>query len=162
MSDIVRDRPRIPSNYGVSTESDGLLAWERVATAIADAEIYWVSTTDGANPHLIPIHAVSLDGTIYLGGDPATKWARNLTSNPAVDIGVQHDGLQVMVRGTAAWETPTAELHHVMREATDAKYGWSHGDDPVPLWVIRPSKVIAFDPAEFATSPTRFTFEEAS
>ena len=71
-----RGRPRIPEGYGVSDALDGMLEWEPVAEAIAEAEIYWLSTISPATgSHLVPLHACALDGTVYLSGDDDTRWA---------------------------------------------------------------------------------------
>ena len=43
-----RQRPDIPAGYGVSTDGDGMLEWDRVARAMTDAEIYWLSTVTGS------------------------------------------------------------------------------------------------------------------
>lgn len=154
-----RTRPDIPDGYGISAADDGLLDWERVANALADANIYWFSTVSAAGtPHLVPLHAAAIDGTIRAAGDPATRWSRNLDTEPRLTVGVEHDGLQVMAKGTAVLETVGAGAIDQINESVQAKYGFSYGAEGLDMWSLSPETVIAFDPGEFATSPTRFTF----
>lgn len=153
-----RDRPDIPEAYGVETDLAGLLEWDRVREAIDDATIYWISTSGSAASHLVPVHAAGLSGTIYAGGDAASRWSRNLAANPKVQIGVEFEGVQVISRGSAVLEKPGSEMFAAINAQVDRKYGFTYGADPIPMWGLAPQKVIAFDPGEFAASPTRFRF----
>lgn len=154
-----RDRPDIPEGYGVDTGVAGMLEWDRVREIIDHATIYWIATSGSAAAHLVPVHAAGLGGTIYAGGDAASRWSRNLAANPTVQVGVEFEGVQVISRGTAVLEEPGPEMLEMINAQVDRKYGFTYGPDPLPMWVLAPQTVIAFDPGEFATSPTRFRFK---
>ena len=109
----------------------------------------------------MPLHACALDGTVYLSGDDDTRWALNLAADPRIQVGVHHGGLQIMVRGRASHETPDPETFAVLDASLQRKYEFGF-DDPIAMWVVAPDSVLAFDPAQFATSPTRFTFGASS
>ncbi len=152
------ERPDIPPGYGVATDADGLLAWETVATAVAGAEIYWLATLlPSGGPHLVPLHATALDGHVFLSGDEQSRWYRNLGADPRIQVGIEHDELQVMVRGRATHETIEGDRLQQVSESLQSKYGFSF-DQPLPMWVVAPDTVLAFEPARFASSPTRFRF----
>ena len=156
-----RDRPHIPTGYGITESRDGLLEWERVSSAITTADIYWLSTVGRGGPHLVPLHATAVDGEVFLSGDDASRWTRNLTDDQRIQVGLDQDGLQVMVRGAAALETPSRERFELVNGLLKGKYGWSF-DEPLPMWIVSPNTVLAFDPDAFAASPTRFTFGGSS
>jgi nitroimidazol reductase NimA-like FMN-containing flavoprotein (pyridoxamine 5'-phosphate oxidase superfamily) len=155
-----RDRPVIPAGYGIKSDAAGMLEWEKVRDLVSSAETYWVATTgpDGA-PHLTPIHASFAADRIYLGGDPATRWWRNLAENPAVQVGIEDGETHVLFRGRAVFTKPSPERFAELAANVDSKYGWSM-DESWELWEITPTTVIAYDLTDFASSPTRFRFWE--
>ena len=131
-----RDRPDIPPAYGVESGVEGTLTWDRVVRALDEAEIYWIASGGSAGPHLVPVHAAGLAGTIYAGGDQHARWSRNLTTQPITQIGVDFDGLQVISRGVPFLEEPSPEVLARVNRAVDRKYGFSYGDEPLPMWVL--------------------------
>ncbi len=156
---ITPERPNLPEGYGISAEADGLLAWNIVDQALTSCDIYWVATTSpGGKSHLIPIHAAYAHQRVYLSGDPATRWYRNLTARPEVEIGAAAGDVQVMFRGLAQLITPGESTFASISANIASKYDW---EAPLaPHWEVTPSVVIAFDIADFANSPARFRFEE--
>jgi len=163
MSEPMRDRPTIPSTYGVNQGPAGMLEWGKVSATVDSSDIYWVATKGHrGSAHLVPIHSASMGGIIHLAGDPSTRWYRNLVEDGTVEVGVDHGGLQVIVRGNARLDTPSPEEWSEMNSNLATKYEWQLEGDPFPVWVVEPNTVIAFNPAEFADSPTRFSFEETA
>jgi hypothetical protein len=160
---ITRRRPGIPADYGVSQAEEGMLEWGDVAAALQEASVFWIATTrpDGA-PHLIPIWGAWVGTAGYIEGGPHTRWARNLVSGSAVHLGVDHAGLQVMVRGGAAQEEVDATLQSAIADGYEAKYPYRpEGSD---FWAIRPGTVLAWSTSSlesFGSTPTEFVFEEA-
>lgn len=74
-------------------------------------------------------------------------------------IGIEFEGLQVISRGRAVLGEPSSTTLELINDQVDRKYGFTYGSDPLPMWVLAPQTVIAFDPGEFAASPTRFRFQ---
>ncbi len=153
------DRPEIPSGYGVHEDEVGLLAWPDIEGVLARAHLYWLATANGPTPHLIPIHAAFAHNRIFVGGDPAARWYRNLDAQPRIEVGVADGDVQVIFRGIARRRTPTTEVFESITDNLASKYEWNF-DEPLELWEVTPETVIAFDVSKFATSPTRFRFEE--
>lgn len=155
-----RDRPEFPSDYGIATGEEGMLEWGRVDEALAGTSIFWVATVrPDRSPHLTPIWGGWDGAAVHIEGGETTLWARTLAANPRVAVGSDHAGLQVTVRGTARRETP------VDFEAVAGNYAskYPYRPEPGPMWVIRPRTIVAWDTSTFeafATTPTRFTFEE--
>lgn len=153
------DRPLIPQAYGISPAPEGLLSWEVVDQALSGCDLYWVATVNPAGgPHLIPIHAAYTDRRIYISGDPATRWCRNLEARPQVEIGAASQSLQIMFGGKAQLITPDEATFASISANIASKYDWE--PTRAPTWKITPASVIALDVADFANSPTRFRFEE--
>ena len=160
MTAPTRDRPEIPAAYGIKSDESGMLEWEQVRGLISSAETYWVATNrPGGAPHLTPIHASFAADRIYLGGDPTTRWSRNLAENPAVQVGIQDGQTHVIFRGRATFTKPSPERFAELAANVASKYEWEM-DEGWELWEITPKTVIAYDLTDFASSPTRFRFGE--
>lgn len=161
MTTITRRRPGIPIEYGISQDDEGMLDWPDVAAALGAATIFWLSTVrpDGS-PHLVPIWGVFVDDAAYFEGGDMTRWARNLAEGDgSIHIGVDHDGMQAMVRGTAAWVEVDPEPQTRIADAYDAKYPYR--PEGHVFWRLAPDSVVAWrvnDPQEFAATPTQFDF----
>lgn len=158
-----RDRPDIPSTYGIAAGSDGLLDWPVVDAAIAAAATYWLSTTrPSGEPHITPIWGAWTGRRLYVEGGDDTRWARNLGANPAISVGVDHREMQIVVRGRAALVEPDTERFEAVAAGYAAKYPY-RPEEPHPFWEVSPSSILAWDTStidSFATTPTRFQFEE--
>jgi nitroimidazol reductase NimA-like FMN-containing flavoprotein (pyridoxamine 5'-phosphate oxidase superfamily) len=155
-----RDRPVIPAGYGIKSDAAGMLEWEKVRDLITSAQTYWVATTGpGGAPHLTPIHASFAADRIYLGGDPAARWWRNLAENPAVQVGIEDGETHVLFRGRATFTKPSPERFVELAANVASKYEWEM-DENWELWEIAPTTIIAYDLTDFPSSPTRFRFGE--
>jgi nitroimidazol reductase NimA-like FMN-containing flavoprotein (pyridoxamine 5'-phosphate oxidase superfamily) len=161
MTNPARDRPVIPAGYGIKSDASGMLEWEKIRDLVSSAETYWVATTGPeGDPHLTPIHASFAADRIYLGGDPETRWWRNLAENAAVQVGIEDGQTHVIFRGRATFTKPSPERFAELAANVASKYEWEM-DESWELWEIAPTTVIAYDLTDFASSPTRFRFGEA-
>ncbi len=161
MTPIARRRPGIPRAYGVAESDEGMLEWPVVAAAISGAPIYWVSTVSpGATPHLIPNWGAFVGDAAYIEGGDMTRWARNLTGGDGrVHIGVDHNGMQAMVRGIAGATDVDEATQTAIADNYDAKYPYRPTGNR--FWRITPDHVLAWrtDTLEaFGTTPTQFDF----
>jgi len=81
--------------------------WAEVAGVLSKSEMFWLSTVrrDG-RPHVTPLPAVWLDGTLYFCAGSHEQKARNLQSNShcilTTGTSQLRSGLDVIVEGTAA------------------------------------------------------------
>ena len=81
------DRPRVPKEYGVPKKADTLVSWAHVEERLAEAMVYWIATSGpGGTPRVRPLDGLYVDGTLYVGGSPETRWARDLETNPRVSV----------------------------------------------------------------------------
>ncbi len=161
MTTPTRERPHAPADYGYSTEPEGMLTWSTVHEALAAATVYWIGTTrpDGS-AHLHSIWGGFVSNHLYIEGGATTRWARNIAADPRLSFGVDSNGLHVSGRGVAH-RGPAGKAFAELGAAYDNKYDYRPENDE--FWTIAPSIVIALDMSSlesFATSPTRFTFEE--
>ncbi len=157
------DRPRAPDGYGYSTEPEGMLEWPRVHDALSSATIYWIGTArpDGS-PHLHSIWGGFVDDRLYIEGGDTTRWARNILADGRVAFGVEAGGLHISGRGRAD-RGPAGDSFETLANNYAGKYDYRPEVDE--FWRIDPSVIIALDMSSmeaFASSPTRFRFEEGS
>jgi general stress protein 26 len=148
--------------------------WSEVVNVLEYAEIFWLSTVrhDG-RPHVTPLPAMWLDGSLHFCTGPAEQKARNLETNPRCVLTTGTDrfrsGLDVIVEGTAV----RVEDAESLQRAADAyldKYGddWrfdvgdgvlTHGEAgemEAALLRVEPTKVLAF--AKDPHGQTRYRF----
>jgi hypothetical protein len=156
---IIRRRPSIPASYDIATDEAGMLEWNDVAGAIASAPVYWVATTTPAgNPHLIPIWGAWVDDAAYIEGGDDTRWARNLAAGDGrIQIGIDHEGMQIMVRGTATKQTLDPATQQIVANCFAAKYPYR--PTGAEFWTTTARTVLAWrtdDIDLFATTPTQF------
>ncbi|CAN5879751.1 hypothetical protein BH23ACT5_BH23ACT5_05340 [soil metagenome] len=154
-------RPQAPDGYGYSTEPEGMLTWSRVHEALAAATVYWIGTArPDASPHLHPIWGSFVSNRLFIEGGDTTRWARNIISDPRVSFGIDAGGLHVSGRGRAERGRAGTDF-----ESLRANYGekYDYRPESDQFWKVEPSIVIALDMSSlesFASSPSRFTFEE--
>lgn len=95
-------RPRIPREYGVTRDKKGLLPWSHVNERMTKAKQYWVCTVSPeGRPHATPVDGLWLDGRLYFGGSPKTRWMRNVAANPAVSIHLESASEVIILEGEA-------------------------------------------------------------
>ena len=155
----IRDRPRIPAAYGISTSDQGLLPWSHVDGKMSRAMRYWVASVDGdGRPHSMPVDGMWIDGKLYFGGSPTTKRNRNLAANPAACVHLE-DGMDLVVLHGEARELRrvSPELSKRIVEHSKQKYGFAP-----PVDDLGAGGVFEFDPhlgfawKDFAKDATRF------
>lgn len=149
-------RPYIPG-YGIPTNIEGTLPWSHVGERMERSRNYWVGTVrpDG-RPHVVPVWGVWLDGTLYFGGGPDTRWSRNLAISPQVAVHLESGDDVVILEGSVERITdPDHPLVTRLDDAYEAKYHMRHG---IPFWVLRPR--IAFAWSKFPDNTTRWVFNE--
>jgi len=156
------DRPRIPAEYGVPTSTDQLVEWSHVERRLAEARVYWVATSgSGGRPTVRPLDGLYVDGVIYVGGSPETRWVRDLTANPQVSVHLDGGDDAVIVEGEAELMMGADdELAERLAAVSNAKYPQyrmtaASYKGPGPF-AIRIRKVIAW--TDFFKDPTRFRF----
>jgi nitroimidazol reductase NimA-like FMN-containing flavoprotein (pyridoxamine 5'-phosphate oxidase superfamily) len=163
----IADRPRIPREYGVPANTKGLVPWSRVEARLTEAKVYWVATAGPeGRPRVRPVDGIYVDGTIYVGGSPETRWARDLMANPRVAVHLDGGHDVVILEGVAELlehgvDSATAERLAAASNAKYPEYGVKASDYKGPgPFAIRPH--VAFAWASFPKDVTRFRFEEGS
>jgi general stress protein 26 len=145
--------------------------WSRVQEVLERSEIFWLSTVrrDG-RPHVTPLPAVWLDGTLHFCTGDQEQKARNLEHDPRVVLttgsNALRSGLDVVVEGTAVRVSEHATLHR-LAELWNRKLDWDFEvgadsfRDPAGriglVFGVTPAKVLAFGKGE-PFSQTRYRF----
>jgi general stress protein 26 len=158
-------------NEGFSEPGAATRPWAEVADVLSRSEMFWLSTVrrDG-RPHLTPLPAIWLDGTLYFCVGSREQKARNLESNPecvlAAGANQFRSGLDVVVEGTAARVTGPAQLRR-LAEMWKSKLDWdfvvTDGGflDPAGrtglVFAVRPAKVLSFGKSPYSQTRYRLT-----
>lgn len=146
--------------------------WDETRRVLEGAELFWLTTvrTDG-HPHVTPLVAVWLDGTLYFSTGATEQKAVNLRKNPHVILmtGNNHwdAGLDVVVEGDAVQVTDDDTLSRLASAWTtkwDGRWqyearngGFHHKDGGMALvFEVKPAKILAFAKGTF--SHTRHQF----
>ena len=146
--------------YGIAgpQEGRGLLPWAWAEQRLEAAERYWLATVspDGA-PHVMPLWAVWLDGQLWFSTGGRSRKARNLRADPRCAIHLEGDE-PLIVNGLAAFVTDAAAIERMV-----AAYGDKYPETPPdpaenPIVRVRPQQAFGMIEAEFAGSPTRWSF----
>jgi hypothetical protein len=148
-------------------------AWAEAASRLAAADGYWLATTrpDG-RPHLVPVLAVWVDGTLHFAAGPSTRKGRNLAQDARCVLSARQHQLDLVVEGLATRVVDEAALRRVADEYA-AKYAWpvtvhnatfhgegapSAGPPPYHVYQLQPAVAFGF-PTDETFPPTRWEFK---
>lgn len=170
MTEPKQSRPSMPTEYGIKTTEEGMLAWESVTEHLRDALNYWIATTskDGW-PHVRPVWAAWVDGILYFDGHPSTGWGRNINRDPRISVQIEAGEIAVIIEGGVV-DMPSADEELAKRLSAEfgRKYSEKYGYEVDPegrelrqqgLYSLHPHKILAWDVSQFANSPTRWVFK---
>jgi general stress protein 26 len=160
---------KLDTRFSEATEP---VSWQQVSDALADAELYWLTTirTDG-RPHITPLVGAWVDDGFVFCTGPEEQKARNLEHGTAVAVttGVNtwKDGLDVVVEGNAQRLTgvqnlsPLAaairEKYHGEWDFTPDDAGFGHSAGGLAhVFRVAPTKVIAFAKSPHGQTTFRF------
>lgn len=149
----------------------GPTPWPEAASALEDAELYWLTTVraDG-RPHVTPLIGVTDDGAVHFCTGLREQKARNLERRPQVALTTGTNtwakGLDVVVEGTAERVVDRDTLQR-LADAYEAKYGsvwhfdvgdgvFGSGEDAAAVFRVEPSKVLAFAKEPHGQTSYRF------
>jgi nitroimidazol reductase NimA-like FMN-containing flavoprotein (pyridoxamine 5'-phosphate oxidase superfamily) len=100
------DEPIVELDGRYSTPDAKPTPWDTAGRQLDDAGVYWLSTVrPDARPHVTPVAAVWMDGSLYFATGPDERKARNLERNThcVITTGCNRfdEGLDVVVEGDA-------------------------------------------------------------
>jgi general stress protein 26 len=162
--------PTVELNEGFSQPGASAPPWADVVDVLSASEMFWLSTVrrDG-RPHVTPLPAIWLDGTLYFCTGSEEQKTRNLESEPrcVLTTGTNdlRSGLDVVVEGTAVRVTDQAQLRR-LAALWKSKLDWDFavGEDAFRdadgrtglVFGVAPAKVLAFGKGVY--SQTRYRF----
>ena len=163
--------PTAELNEGFSEPGAAPPLWAEVADVLSKSEMFWLSTVrrDG-RPHVTPLPAIWLDGTLHFCAGAHEQKAKNLESNPhcilATGTNQLRSGLDVVVEGAAARVTGKAQLRR-LAAMWKSKLGWAFEvadgafRDPDGrrglVFGVTPAKVLSFGKEPYSQTRYRFT-----
>jgi nitroimidazol reductase NimA-like FMN-containing flavoprotein (pyridoxamine 5'-phosphate oxidase superfamily) len=147
------------------------VSWAEAERALGTAELSWLSTVrPEGQPHVTPLITVWHDGAVWITTGPEEQKARNMAANPHVAVttgcNALHEGLDLVVEGTAVRETDDARLRRVAAAFED-KYGeewhfdvdggtFSHGPGTAHVFEVAPVRAYGFGKAPYSHTRWRF------
>jgi PPOX class probable F420-dependent enzyme len=144
-------------------EGSGLLTWPWACEQLSASRNYWVATVgpDG-QPHALPVWGAWLDDAFWFACGIRSSKRRNLAHQPRCAVTTQDPEQPVMLQGTAEVIRDPDRIGAFLA-ATNDKYDEQIGmdfldPDTNATLQVRPAVVIALREADFAGSPTRWTF----
>jgi general stress protein 26 len=147
-----------------SDEGTVATEWDETQRALETAELFWICTvrSDG-RPHMTPLVAVWLEGTLYFCTGGAEQKFLNMRTNPNVLLitgcNSWDHGLDVSVEGKAVQVTDEDLLRHLaelwarkwdgrwQQEVRDGTF--HHIGHAVPVFAVAPTKILAFRKGTF-------------
>ena len=146
--------------------------WSVSRDALDAAGVYWLATvrSDG-RPHVTPVAAVLVDGSLFFSTGPTEQKARNLEGNTncVVTTGCNDfkQGLDVIIEGMAVRTVDRAKLERLagmFLTKYDDFFGFEAGEDAfvIPegvahVFEVAPIKAFAYERSERG-SATRYRF----
>lgn len=168
MSEI---EPTAELHAGFSEPDATARPWADVVEVLSTSEMFWLSTvrSDG-RPHVTPLPAIWLDGTLHFCAGDAEQKAKNLGSNPrcilTTGTNQLRSGLDVVVEGAAVRVTDEAQLRR-LAALWKSKLDWDFdvaggafrdGDGRHGLvFGVTPTKVLSFGKGPYTQTRYRFT-----
>jgi general stress protein 26 len=166
--------PTVELNEGFSEPGAAAPPWAEVADVLSKSEMFWLSTVrrDG-RPHVTPLPAIWLDGTLHFCAGSHEQKAKNLESDPRciLTTGTSdlRSGLDVVVEGTAARVTDAAQLQRLAAmwkskldwdfEVTGEVFGDADGRQGL-VFGVTPVKVLSFGKSPY--TQTRYSFDHGT
>jgi nitroimidazol reductase NimA-like FMN-containing flavoprotein (pyridoxamine 5'-phosphate oxidase superfamily) len=97
--------------------------WAEARSRLEEAQFYWLATVrpDG-RPHVMPVLAVWVEGSLHVSAGPSSRKARNLALDPRCVMTVDGDDLHVVVEGAVERVRDQARLQMVANQYA-VKYG---------------------------------------
>ena len=142
--------------------------WAAVVDVLSESEMFWLSTVrrDG-RPHVTPLPAIWLEGTLHFCAGSLEQKTKNLESNPrcilTTGTNQLRSGLDVVVEGTAARVADAAQLQRLAAlwkskldwdfEVGDGAFRDADGRDGL-VFGVAATKILAF--AKEPYSQTRY------
>jgi general stress protein 26 len=144
--------------------------WTEVAAVLTASEMFWLSTVrrDG-RPHVTPLPAIWLGGTLYFCTGSLEQKTANLRASPGCVLTTGssdlRSGLDVVVEGTAVRMSDVPrlrELAAIWKSKLDWDYevtddGFRDGAGRTGLvFGVTPAKILAFGKAPYTQTRYRF------
>jgi hypothetical protein len=165
MGEPRRDRPDMPSGYGVE-QATAFIEWGDLEIRLTESLNYWLSTTrPSGRPHVVPRWGVWLDGRFWYDGSPETRHVRNLDVNPECVLHLESGSVVTILEGPSVVPEPiVGDLGKRLATEYGRKYGPEYTPSP-DQWsddiaggmrFIAPRKIMAW--SDFPKDLTRYTF----
>jgi hypothetical protein len=157
-------RPYMP-DYGLAPAADGLLDWAWAVERLTASHEYWVATADtDGKPALMPVWGGWIEDALWFSSGNRSRRVRNLERDPRCTIATDNTLEPVVVEGTAH-RIDDRDAAAVFATLCTEKYSTEITVEFVlenALFRVPPSVVYGLTEAEFATTPTKWVFDQTT
>lgn len=144
--------PKSIPDYNFPETEENLLDWEFVDNQMLNTKYYWILTSNKQNiPHTVPVWGLWYENRVFVGGNPKTKWVRNLTENPNISLHLPDAEIVCIIEGKAIIlkdDDIDDNTWNILDSNYRDKYSEFHGS---PYIFIEPKKVLAWNSATLDT-----------
>jgi hypothetical protein len=149
----------LPAAYGLRQDSR-VLGWSEVDDRLRAAPHYWICTVgSGGEPVPRPVDGMWLDGHLFFGGDPRTRWRHNLDKNPKASVNLDDGVRAVILHGEVSLVRPDNDLATRLADVSNAKFGTSQkASDYAGQEICMFTASVVFAWNALHDDATRFTF----
>lgn len=150
----------VADDYGLSELGQNHRSLDEIYAAIGAARSWWVCTSrPSSRPHAVPVWGVVVDDHMLFCSDPTSVKTRNLDDNPHVTVHLESGDDVVIVEGVVHNVAPN-DLPADFVANYESKYAFAP-DPHAPSFTtheVRPTKILAWDEADFAATAARWLF----
>lgn len=138
--------PKSIEGYNLPISGESLLNWEFVNKQMENAKYYWIVTSNKENtPHTVPVWGLWYKNRLFFGGNPKTKWVKNLIENPNISLHLPDAEIVCIIEGKAIIlkdDDINDATWNILDSNYRDKYNEFHGS---PYIFMDPKKVLAWD-----------------
>ena len=153
-------RMHLPEGYGEFSPFtiESAPRWDEVEPKLERSRNYWVTVSDAAGPHAVPVWGVWSDLAFIFSTDPLSRKAKAIEASSSVQIHLESGDDVVIVHGRA--ERLSSDLLDDFIAAYADKYGVQIGhDDPnMVIYRVTPDLAMTWIEQDFARTAARWEF----
>jgi Pyridoxamine 5'-phosphate oxidase len=145
-------------DYGISTETSGMLEWSWAVERLTKSHDYWVTTVwpDG-RPHTTPVWGAWIDDAVWFSCGNGSRKARNLDRDPRCSIATDNAYEPVILDAVVERVADAARFTEISNAKYDVDYSVEFFASNA-LFAAHPVSALALNEADFTGTPTKWTF----
>ena len=118
---------------------------QRVYDFLKKAGVYYLATTEGAQPHIRPFGTVDIfEGRLYFQTGKKKAVAHQLKENPLVEICAMDEGKWIRIKGTAVLDERIEAQEHMLEGYPQLRAMYAPGDGNNEVYYLKDAEALIF------------------